>query len=210
MSQIFNGDGWRALRSSWLIFVLSLAVSAAIVAGSQWYLGKERRDSSAFGQRLREARARVDSARRERDSLAESADVFRTLVDRGLLQQEQRLDLVELVNALRVRHQLFTLDYEIAPQRTLALANGRSFISVDVLASRVKLRARALHEGDILGFIDELTRSRQGFYPVDRCILRRLEAPADAIEPHVEAECTLEWITLKDKHLKDNSGTNQS
>jgi hypothetical protein len=200
MSQVFNRDGWRALRSSWAVLGLALAASAAIVAGSHWYLGKERRDSAAFAQRLGEAHARVESARRERDSLAESADVFRTLVDRGLLQTERRLDLVELVNALRVRHELFSLDYEIAPQRALALANGRSFISVDVLASRVKLRARGLHEGDLLGFIGELSDSRQGFYPVDRCVLRRLEAPADALLPHVEAECTLEWITLKDKH----------
>ncbi len=209
MNQIFNSDGWRELRGSWLVLAASIALSAGIVTGSHWYLGKERRDSSVFSQRLREARARVESARRERDSLAESADVFRTLVERGLLQTEQRLDLVELVNALRVRHQLFGLDYEIAPQRTLALASGRSFLAVDVLASRVKLRARALHEGDILGFIDDLTRSREGFYPVDRCILRRLDAPADAIEPHVEAECTLEWITLKDKHLKESRGNGQ-
>lgn len=209
MSQVFNADGWRALRSSWLIFVLSVGVSAGMVAGSHWYLGKERRDNATFAQRLREARTRVDSARRERDSLAESADVFRTLVDRGLLQTEQRLGLVELVNALRVRHHLFALDYEIAPQRPLALASGRSFLSVDVLASRVKLRARALHEGDILGFINDLSQSRQGFYPVDRCVLRRLEAPADALEPHVEAECTLEWITLKDKHLRESGGNGQ-
>ena len=209
MNQVFNSDGWRELRGSWLILAVSIALSAGIVAGSHWYLGKERHDSSVFSQRLRETRARVESARRERDSLAESADVFRALVERGLLQTEQRLDLVELVNALRVRHQLFGLDYEIAPQRPLALASGRSFLAVDVLASRVKLRARALHEGDILGFIDDLTRSRQGFYPVDRCVLRRLEAPADAIEPHVEAECTLEWITLKDKHLKESRGSGQ-
>lgn len=63
----------------------------------------------------------------------------------------------------------------------------------------MKLRARALHEGDILGFLDELSRSRQGFYPVDRCDLLRMEAPVDELQPHVQAECTLEWITLKDK-----------
>ena len=126
--------------------------------------------------------------------------MFRTLVDRGVLQGENRLDLVDLVNTLRARNQLIALDYEIAPQRPLALAGGRVFASVDVLASRVKLKVRALHEGDVLAFIDGLSRTPQGFYPVDRCTMRRVEATnPDSLQPRVEADCTLEWITLREK-----------
>lgn len=199
MNQVFNREGWKALRASWLLLATAVAVGSVIVYGTHWYGVKEKRDSADAARRLQEAHARLAGARRERDSLNESADVFRTLVERGLLQREQRLDLVELVNALRSRYQLFALDYEIAPQRPLALAGARVFPAIDVLASRVKFRARALHEGDILGFIGELSRSRQGFYPVDRCTLRRVEGPAVTLQPHVEADCTLEWITLKDK-----------
>jgi hypothetical protein len=72
---------------------------------------------------------------------------------------------------------------------------------VDVLASRVKLRMRALHEGDVLGFVEGLAASRQGFFPIDRCTMRRIEVPSpDALAPRVEAECAFEWITLKDKN----------
>ena len=67
-------------------------------------------------------------------------------------------------------------------------------------ASRVILKLRALHEGDVLDFIDELTHSRQGFYPVERCRMQRVETESpDAMQAHVEAECAFEWITLKDK-----------
>jgi hypothetical protein len=199
MKQVFSSEGFRAMRVSWALLVVSIAAGAGIIAGSHWYAEKEKRDSADSGRRLQEASARVDSARRERDSLQESAEVFRTLVDRGLLQSERRLDLVELVNTLRARYQV-ALDYEVAPQRPLQLAGGRVFASVDVLASRVKLKARALHEGDILGFMESLTRNPQGFYPVDRCLMKRLEATnPDSIEPRVEADCTLEWITLKEK-----------
>jgi hypothetical protein len=198
MKQIFSKEGRRALMASWLLLAFAALAGVAIVAGSHWYLEREKRESLNFGRRLQDARARLDGARRERDSLHESADVFRTLVERGLLQTERRLDLVELVNQLRSRHQLFALDYEIAPQRTLTLSNGRSFNAIDVLASRVKLRARALHEGDVLAFISALSQTPQGFYPMDRCILRRIEGSAD-LQAHVEAECSLEWITLKEK-----------
>jgi hypothetical protein len=199
MKQLFTTEGRRALLSSWILLALAILAGAAIVTGSHFYLEKEKRDSVGAVRRVQEARARLDGARRERDSLHESADVFRTLVERGLLQNERRLDMVELVNQLRARHQLFALDYDIAPQRVLDLSGGRVFNSVDVLASRVKLRARALHEGDVFAFIAALSHTPQGFYPVDRCVLRRTDARPDALLPHVEADCTLEWITLREK-----------
>lgn len=199
MSQVFNRQGLMALRVPIALLLFSIAASTGIVLGARWYHDRERREAAESGQRLQQARSRLDNARRERDNLVQSSEVFRTLVERGLLQGERRLDLVELVNALRSRHQLAALDYEVAPQRPLQLAGGRAFDSVDVFASRVKLRARALHEGDLLGFLDELTRTPQGVYPVDHCTIRRIEAPDDSIQPRIEAECTLEWITLREK-----------
>jgi hypothetical protein len=201
MRQVYTREGWQALGASWMVLAAALLAGAAIVAGSHWYLQREKRDSASFARKLQEARVRVEGARRERDSLRDSADVFRTLVERGLLQTERRLDLVELVNQLRARYQLFALDYEISPQRPLVLGAGRTFNSVDVLASRVKLKARALHEGDILGFIAALSQTPQGFYPVDRCTLRRIEVSGEGVQPRIEAECSLEWITLKEKRV---------
>ena len=202
MKQVFSGEGLRSLRTAWILLLVSIAAGAGIVWGTHWYYEKEKRDSAGSERRLREARARLDTVRRERDSLQQSAEVFSTLMDRGLLQNERRLDLVELVNALRARYQLAGLDYEISPQRPLVLAGGRVFQSVDVLASRVKLRARALHEGDAIGFIDALSRTPQGFFPVDRCTLRRIEVAApDSLQPRVEADCTLEWVTLREKRV---------
>jgi hypothetical protein len=200
MKVVFAREGFLAMRGAYALVALAIVASLTLVFASQWYYDKERRDNATAARRLQEARARLDGARRERDSLQESSEVFRTLVDHGLLQSERRLDLVELVNALRARHQLASLDYEISPQRPLALSGGRVFSSVEVLASRVKLKVRALHEGDVIGFIDELSRTPQGFYSVDRCAMRRLEtAGAESLAPHVEADCALEWITLKEK-----------
>jgi hypothetical protein len=201
MNQVFSREGWRSLAGSWVLLGMSIVAAASIVVAGNWYRERERKESVSATQRLQQARSRLDAARRERDSLQESADVFSALVKRGLLQSEQRLDLVEMVNDLRARHQLFSLDYEISPQRTLALPGGKTYPSVDVLASRVRLKARALHEGDLLGFVEDISRSRQGFYTVDRCKMKRIDAPSpDALAPRVEAECALEWITLKEKN----------
>jgi hypothetical protein len=201
VSQVFSRAGFTALRASWAILAVSVVLAAGVAAGSHWFLERQKRESAALARRTAEASSRVDTARRERESLVQSVDVFRTLVERGLLQTERRLDLVELLNTLRTRHQLFGLDYEIGAQRPLALAGGAAFTAVEVLASRVKLRARALHEGDLLDFIEALSQSRQGFYPVDRCVIRRVDTQADAglLQPRIEADCTMEWITMKER-----------
>jgi hypothetical protein len=197
MSAIWASEGRNRLQGAWIRLAAAVVFAAALGGASHWYYQKERRDAVAMTRRVQDARARLDNARRERDSLVESADVFRTLVDRGLLQGERRLELVELVNQLRGRYQLFALDYDISPQAPLVLA-GQSFPAVDVQGSRVKLRLRALHEGDALGFVSALAQNPQGFYPVDACTLRRLDPP-EPLKPHVEADCTLEWITLQEK-----------
>ncbi|QJR16396.1 hypothetical protein [Usitatibacter palustris] len=201
MNVVFSAAGLKRLRTSWIILALSIVVAAAMGASGHWFLEREKRDSTASGRKLQEARTRLEGVRRERENLIESAEVFRTLVDRGMLQSERRLEMIERVDELRIRHRMLNIEYEIAPQRPLPLAGGRSFASVDVLASRVKLKLQALHEGDLLGFLDDFTRSTQGFYPIDRCTLRRMGdvEGTDASRPRVEGECTLEWITLKEK-----------
>lgn len=201
MSSVFSREGTRKLQGAWLLLGLSIACAVALGIGGKLYLEHEKKTRISSAQKLEQARARLETARRERENLRESADIFRTLVERGILQGERRLDMVEMINGLRSRQQLFALDYEISPQRPLPLAGGRAYPAVDVLASRVKLRMRALHEGDVLGFVEGLGSSRQGFFPVDRCTMRRIDATSsDAIVPRVEAECAFEWITLKDKN----------
>lgn len=198
MNTVFSKEGFAALRNSWILLALSLVAATAIGAGGHWITVRDQREGTLSEKRLQEARSRLEGARRERDSLAESAEVFRSLVERGILQDERRLDLVEHFADLRERHRLQALDYDIAPQRPLP---GTSYASVEVLASRVKVKARALHEGDALAFLEELSRSPRGLYPVDRCTLRRLSeaATARALNPRVEAECGFEWITLRER-----------
>jgi hypothetical protein len=201
MNAVFSPEGSRKLRGGWILLAASIACAVGLAFGGKWHLEREKRARLSAGQSLEQARVKLENARRERDNLRESAEIFGTLVDRGLLQGERRLDMVELVNGLRERYQLFSLDYEVAPQRQLPLPGGRVYPAVDVLASRVKLRMRALHEGDVVGFMEELAASRQGFFLPDRCVLKRVEAASPtAMVPRVEAECGFEWITLKDKN----------
>ena len=200
MNLVFTSDGFRRLAITWFILGASIVAAIAIGWGSHVYLQAEKRDGVSSRRQLAEAQARVDAARREREDLKASAEIFEDLVKRGILQEEKRLDFIERLGRLKDRHQLFSLDYEIAPQRALPLAGGRAFNTVDVLGSRINLRAQALHEGDALAFLEDLAAPPRGFTTLSRCVLRKVEAgSADSASPRAEAQCALEWITLKDK-----------
>lgn len=205
MSQIITPHGARVLRPAWILLSLSVMAAAAIGAGGTWFLEKAKREGASTQQRVREASARLDTVRRERDNLAESAEVFRDLAERGILGGEKRLDLIEMISGLKKRYSIMTLDYDIAPQRPLP---GAAFGAVDVLSSRVKLRMRALHEGDVLQLIESLSQAPRGLYPIEKCTFRRLEenATLQALQPRVEAECNLHWITLQEKRRDGRPG----
>jgi hypothetical protein len=200
VNAVFSKDGFGRLRFAWLILAVSIVAAVASAWGSRLYLDKEKRDGIASTRMLAEAQARVDAARREREDLKASAELFKDLVDRGILREESRLDFFERLENLKAKHRIMDLEFEIAPQRALPLPGGRVFNAVDVLGSRVKIRVQALHEGDALAFLEDLARPPKGFNPVSRCALRRIESGASSTPmARIEAECALEWISLKDK-----------
>jgi hypothetical protein len=200
MNVVFSRDGTRALGLAWAGLALSVVVAAMFAWGSHLYLEKEKRDSLASQRQLVEARARVAAAVKERDDLKDSSEIFEDLMKRGILQEEGRLDFVERLDRLKTRHRILGLEYEIAPQRPLPLAGGQVFNAVDVLGSRVRIKVAALHEGDALAFLEDLAAPEKGFNPLSRCTLRKVTAGDEAtVRARVEADCALEWISLRDK-----------
>lgn len=200
MNIVFTKVGLRRLTVAWVILGAAMAAAAAIAWGSHVYLQIEKRDGITSKRQLSDVLARVEAAKRERDDLKASSEIYDDLVKHGILLEENRLDLIERFERLKTRHQLIGLDYEISPQRPLPLAGGRIFNAVDVLGSRVKVKVQALHEGDALAFLDDLAKPERGFNPLSHCALRRIDAGAATTSAaRIDADCTLEWITLKDK-----------
>lgn len=243
MNMIFTKEGFRALRIVYLATVSGIAASIFLVGSAYLYWQAEKRNNVQSVTAQQEARARLDAARRERDDLRDSEQTYKVITARGVFQPEQRLDLVEAFAALKTRHHLVALEYEVQPQRPLKLSGNTTLVAVDVFGSRIKFKARAFHDGDLVGFLDEFPRMQRGFFPLDRCALKRTteseaavsaarlnrgqaadgevaanntsvaivrdqtaKLPSRAGDENVppalaalEAECSLEWITLVDK-----------
>ena len=215
-----RSGAFRALRFAGLVAISGLGVAVFLVGGSYLFWQSERQSDTASQRGLQEVRNRLESLKRERADLEGSEETYKSLLARGAFAPERRLDLIETMAELKKRHKLIGLEYEVAPQRPLKFATGTSYAAIGIMASRVHMKVQAYHDGDLTGFLDEFPRIQRGFFPLDKCAIRRagneLEGRAQtttgpsaavvsskpsspAITPFIEAECTLEWITLVDK-----------
>lgn len=236
---IFSRAGFNALKFAYTVLLAGAGVGAFLVVGSYLYWQSEKKNDQQSQRSLQDLRGRLNTATRDRDDLRGSEGTYNTLASRGIFMAEERLDLIEAMAALKNRHQLISLTYEVAPQRPLRLSNGAAYSGVNLMASRVKMRIRALHDADLFDFLDEFPRLQRGFFPLDLCTIRRglatqtvaaaaLPAEDDddktpstrsvaaastrsvatsSVAAPLEAECSLEWITLQTKGKSATAST---
>jgi hypothetical protein len=230
---ILTKEGLGALKFAYVVLAAGVGVAAFLVVGGYLYWQSEKKNNAQSIRTMSDTQSRLANAKRERDDLRNSEDTYNALTARGLFIAEKRLDLLEALEALKVRHNIASLEFDLGPQRPLKLAGGSSISAVEARGSRLRLRAKALHDGEMLAFLNDFSRMQRGLFPMDRCVIRRdtqnataaqalltgsrpaAAAGADAtppapdtaatapsgtstLAPLIEAECTLEWITLVD------------
>ena len=225
---IFSRAGFNALKFAYVVLIAGLGVGIFIVVGSYYYWQAEKKNDLQSQRSLQDLRGRLNTAIRDREDLRGSEDTYKILAARGVFIPEERFDLIESLAALKARHQLISLTYEVAQQRPLRLGGGAAYSGVNLFASRVKLKIDAFHDGNLIAFLDEFPRLQRGFFPIDYCSIKRnplpqaaplennatrsvatptssaipsaaLLAPTGIITPALAAECSFDWITLQAK-----------
>ncbi len=223
---IFTRAGFKALKFSYAVLIAGLGVAGFIVAGSYLYWQAEKKNDQQSLRALTDLRGRLTIAMRDREDLRGSEDTYKMLANRGVFIAEERFDLIEALAALKARHQLVTLTYDIGPQRPLRLASATAYTGVDIVATRIKMKLQALHDADLVSFLDEFPRLQRGFFPLEKCVIKRnVDAPSPTVSASatavddaspaaaaaaataarstllakLDAECSVEWVTLRAK-----------
>ncbi len=219
MTTAARGGAFKALRFAGFVALAGFGVAVFLVSGSYLFWQSETKSDLVSQRNLQELRNRLETVKRERADLQGSEETFKTLIARGAFAPERRLDFIEAMTELKRRHNLMGLEYEIAPQRPLKLATGASYSAVGIMASRVHMKIQAYHDGELVAFLDEFPRIHRGFFPIDKCSIKRAvgveqraavtaetasAAVPTAIAAAIEADCTLEWITIVDKSKPAN------
>lgn len=196
-------------RLQWAIAFL--VVMSLVSGGAVWTTEQMKNSSSKALQEATAARkeiqAKLTRARDEQQELTEKLNRFQSLRTRGFIGPEKRLDWIEAIARIKTARRISKLDYEFAPQRLVdasILPGGAAAGNYEIMSSQMRLQIDLLHEGELLGFLADLRADLRGAVDalvlVRSCAIERLASSAvdRGSKAQLKAECTLEWITLKE------------
>jgi len=184
------------LRGALLFLTAAIVVSAVWWVGSWQYRSMVEGEENSARRSLNAARAQLENARAQQKYFNENQMTYGELKSRGLFGEEKRLDWIETIERLRARHQIFSIDYDIAAQLPLGAKAG----NVAAFASKIDLQFTVLHEQDLLDFLADFKLQAPGIFLLDSCALKRQSlGPAGGPEAELAGTCTMQWITVKEK-----------
>lgn len=185
---------FRLIRLAVVTCAGALGISAAAVFASTWYLDGAN-DQRVQAQQARDAAyTRFAHVENEKQDIRDYQPQFLALASRGLIGDERRLDWVDAIRQIQVARNLLPLTYEIAPQQPVKLAARLNVGDYQLRGSRMNLHMDLLHEADLFDFFNDL--KQHGYFGVEDCSIRRQSVASVLNAPTLEADCTLNWLTL--------------
>ena len=185
--------------------ILAGAGAALILYVNRQLIIDHARFSTVRNDRVqaREKLARISEEERE---VKERIEVYRRLRDLHIIGKERRLDWADAIKRIRINREMLDVRYRIDPQKLLVSITGKPG-KVDFNVSAMKLELALLHEGDLLGFLDDLRDAGNAYVSVRRCTLVRsgpaaVQAGIPTLTPRLRAECEIDLITVMDAGAK--------
>jgi len=177
--------------------VLALAGVACYFAVDD-YLKETRKLGVATSAQRAEVQKRLASAEEEEREIKANLQQYQALAARGIVGEENRLDWVDTVTAIKNERRLFNIRYSIGPQQELDYPGFSRGSGVKFMVSRVKMTMQLLHEEDLLNFIDDLGRRGRSYLSVRSCDVRRENRGngGTTLAPRLQADCEFDLITI--------------
>jgi len=190
------------LRLSVTLLVLSLVAGVALIIGGWTMEHYAHRQQDAAAARLRRARSLLDAMRHGEEDIHRYLADYRTLLRRGWIGREKRLDWVEAIGRIQNSRQLFPVTYALSPRQPAVLRFAPMPPKLHLFASRMKITLPLLVENDLFHFLDDLRSARQGFFVVQKCAISHTteKTGGGELQPNLSAACTLDWLTMKENH----------
>ena len=195
----------------WLIL---LAISIAIAIGGYWaalqYRGEMQRLEFGTRSNFDVITQEVTQIEESERIIVENIDRFNAMVADRLLDEEDRVSLLEDLSRIRNRLQLFPIDVEVREQNRRILEYGEAVEypdeQISVRSSTVLLRIPLLHEEDLTRFLGAFLSAGRLMVTTSCTITASAVDVSGALEV-VErqiANCEFVWFTFRRELPADN------
>lgn len=198
----FTAADFRKLIVPLALAVILSAAGAALV----WFVNRQLAATNAKISTVRiertQAREKLARISEEEREVKERIEVYRRLRDLNIIGKERRLDWADSIQRIKLGREMLDVRYRIEPQRILSSIPAKPG-KVDFHASTMKVELALLHEGDLLGFLEDLRDAGNAYVSVRRCAISRSgpasqPSGASILTPRLRAECQIDLITVTD------------
>jgi hypothetical protein len=147
--------------------------------------------------KLEKAKQRYRSSGDEKENIAKYLPLYQTLIDRGFIGEEQRLDWISDLRNINLKHKLFGVIYTINAEEEYKPKFPVVTGSFKLHRSVMKLTLAMLHEDDLSTLMDSLPGEvNPPFMPRDCTITQTNNNSRGKFEPNLNAVCEIIWITM--------------
>jgi hypothetical protein len=192
----------------WLRIPLATLLSVLLLSAALWWLISRYQDEMRIAEfeargDLELLAAQVQEIEAAEQIIVDNIGVFEQMQARGLMEQEDRVALLDTITALRTQHNLYPITVEITEQDRVVIPYVTEVDypeeQISLRGTPVRLELPLLHEGDLARLLEGLFASGRLFV-VDECTIREaIESDNDYLSllPHQMADCALIWYSFQ-------------
>lgn len=195
-----NRENLGRLRNVLLLLGMVLFIAIALV----FYSGQQKADTAQTLKmqqtQLEEARRRFQSSGMEKQNIIQYLPIYQRLIQQGIVGEEKREDWIAALRTIHDQHKLFGITYNISKQENYTPEFAVNLGQFALHRSVMKIQFPMLHEGDLLTLLQALKVEQSSMFMVRDCEVTRLSnGPVAKLVPNLQANCTLDWLTISEK-----------
>jgi len=191
---------FKRMRLPVALAVLLIGLGAGFVAVSESWLADAKVARGAAAKSSEEAQKKVAQVSEEEREIKENMVWYARMSSRGMVDQENRLDLIDSIAKIKAARKLFEIRYTIDSQKPLAYPGMTPAGALDLAASRMRLEMQLLHEEDLLKFLSDLEAAALSQVSIRHCTIDRLErngVQASSASPRLSSICEVDLVVVK-------------
>ncbi len=194
---------WRKLRYPIIGLGAALVLVGLLVSFADQYRLENETALQTQQNLLNQARQKLQSSGLEKDTIMQYLPAYNALLASGFIGEERRIEWIEALRQIHAQYKLFSIDYSIGLQESFKPSFLPNLGNFRLNRSVMSLKLDMLHEGDLLVLLDGLHEQTTPFIVRDCEIKRPIGAMVNIknAAANMQANCEIDWLTLRDPQL---------
>ena len=188
---------WPHVKREALMALAALSTGLAVTGGSYRLYSTADQSRRQAEATLQAARADLANVETERAELEANLPLYRSLVERSIIGQEQRLHWRETLKAEQQEQAIAKLAFSLSPRQAFGSDGAGTEGLFRRYRSTMKLSLDFQREEALVTFLEGVSGRAHALAVIRGCQIGRRPEPDPTASGTLTADCTIDWATLE-------------